>query len=498
MLRNQQPFQITRGFIATRLCAFLLLLSLAACQSSPAATTEPLPTPTAPSLSTATSTPLPEATPVETQPPAEGPVLLGEGLSLRKVIEVGPSFIRLVRNPVDGDVYVLDSDGGIYRISDISGSASRDPVAGIRELKGKPTGMAFGADGTLYAVLNTKVGENKTQVVVRKGVPNDEGRFTWETLASSEPYPLSNTYFDHLYNGIVVSPDGQWIYINGGSRTDHGEVEDNAGAFPDTRDVALTARILRIPTSASELVLPNDEAALTEQGLIFARGTRNAYDMAFAPNGDLFAIDNGPDADYPDELNWIREGLHYGFPWRFGIQDNPQRFPDYDPSKDLRLQSGFWAVDNGFYHNDPDFPQAPGEFTDPVVNLGPDAMIYRGDDGQEYDASTQGETLSTFTPHISPLGLVFATEPELPAQWRDDGDTFSAFLVSWGAAGGTLSYRGQGLLHLQLTKTGDNYEVKTTEIARGFLFPIDAVLIENRLYVLDYAGNGAIWEITFE
>jgi len=232
--------------------------------------------------------------------------------------------------------------------------------------------------------------------------------------------------------------------------------------------------------------------------LIFARGTRNAYDMAFAPNGDLFAIDNGPDADYPDELNWIREGLHYGFPWRFGTQDNPQQFANYDPTKDLHLQSGFYATDNGLYHNDPGFPEPPGAFTDPVVNLGPDAMKYRGDDGKEYDAYVQGESLSTFTPHRAPLGLVFVTDSELPAQWRSEGDALSAFLLSWGAAGGTLSDKGQDLLHIQLTKTGDNYEAITSQIARGFHNPIDAVLIENRLYVLDYGANGAIWELTFE
>src|SRR5258706_162036 len=73
-----------------------------------------------------------------------------------------------------------------------------------------------------------------------------------------------------------------------------------------------------------------------------------------------------------------------------------------------------------------------------------------------------------------------------------------AFILSWGAAGGTLSYKGQDLLYLQLTKKGDNYEAITTEIARGFKNPIDAVLIENRLYVLEYGGNGAIWELTFE
>ena len=487
MLNNRHPAKITPGIKGLHLFALCILLSLTACQSSPIASVP----------ATATSS-LATPTPFESQPIADGPILLRADLTLRKLLEVGANNIRLVRNPANGDVYLLNPAEGIFQISDISASASLEKVASIREIKGAATGMAFGSDGTLYVVLNTTVDKTKTQVVVRKGVPTDEGRFTWETLASSEPYPLSNTYYDHLYNGIVVSPDGQWIYINGGSRTEHGEVEDNGGAFPDTRDVALTARILRLPTSATELVLPNDEAALTAQGLIFARGTRNAYDMAFAPNGDLFAVDNGPDADYPDELNWIREGLHYGFPWRFGTQDNPQQFPDYDPTKDLHLQSGFYATDNGLYHNDPSFPQPPGEFTDPVVNLGPDAMKYRGDDGKEYDAYVQGGSLSTFTPHRAPLGLVFVTDSELPAQWRSEGDALSAFLLSWGAAGGTLSDKGQDLLHIQLTNTSDNYEAITTQIARGFHNPIDAVLIENRLYVLDYGGNGAIWELTFE
>ena len=485
MLKNRHPAKITPGIKGLHLFALCILLGLTACQSSPTAST-----PTASSLIT--------PTPFEAQPIADGPVLLRADLTLRKVLEVGANNIRLVHNPANGEVYLLNPAEGIFRVSDISASASLEKVAAIREIKGAATGMAFGPDGTLYVVLNTTVDETKTQVVVRKGVPTDEGRFTWETLASSEPYPLSNTYYDHLYNGIVVSPDGQWIYINGGSRTEHGEVEDNGGAFPNTRDVALTSKILRLPTSAAELVLPNDEAALTAQGLIFARGTRNAYDMAFAPNGDLFAVDNGPDADYPDELNWIREGLHYGFPWRFGTQDNPQQFPNYDPTKDLHLQSGFYATDNGLYHNDPSFPQPPGAFTDPVVNLGPDAMKYRGDDGKEYDAYVQGESLSTFTPHRAPLGLVFVADSELPTQWRSEGDALSAFLLSWGAAGGTLSDKGQDLLHIQLTKTGDNYEAITTQIARGFHNPIDAVLIENRLYVLDYGANGAIWELTFE
>jgi glucose/arabinose dehydrogenase len=358
--------------------------------------------------------------------------------------------------------------------------------------------MAFGLDGTLYVVTNQSGGRKQTQAVIYKGVASASGGFTWTILASTEPYPMSGTPFDHLFNGVVVSPDGQWVFVNSGSRTDHGEVEDNGSAFQDTREIALTSKIFRIPVEAVELVLPNDEDALAAQGLIFARGTRNAYDLEFAPNGDLFVGDNGPDADYPDELNWIREGLHYGFPWRFGDRDNPQQFTDYNGLLDRHLQSGFTAVDTGTYRNDPGFPEPPASFTAPVANLGPDAAQYRGDDGKPYDAAAEGKPLYTFTPHRSPLGLVFATDPRLPDALRGAGDTLSALILSWGAAGGTLSDKGQDLLHLTLTKRGDNYEAVTEQIARGFNNPIDAVMIENRLYVLEYGEGGAIWELTFE
>ena len=134
----------------------------------------------------------------------------------------------------------------------------------------------------------------------------------------------------------------------------------------------MTTKIFRLPADGVDLKLPLDEAALGATGYIYARGFRNAFDMAFAPNGDLFAIDNGPDADFPDELNWIRADLNYGFPWRFGAQDNPQQFPDYSPKTDPYISqgAGFYAVDNKFYHNDPNYPKARGAFTDPVLNFG--------------------------------------------------------------------------------------------------------------------------------
>lgn len=54
----------------------------------------------------------------------------------------------------------------------------------------------------------------------------------------------------------------------------------------------------------------------------YACGTRNCYDIAFADNGDVFCGDNAPDADYPDEINWVRPGL-LRFPVALGHREQP-------------------------------------------------------------------------------------------------------------------------------------------------------------------------------
>lgn len=432
---------------------------------------------------------------VELRPIEGGPTVLRSDITLRKLVDIGANAVKLVHNPADNALYVLHVKDGLKRVD--LGAGGVESVATVAEMvdDAVPSGLTIGPDGTLYVVANRRASDTETQGLVVRGAPSDGG-WSWSTLASSAPYQLGGTNFDHLFNGIAVSPDNQWVYVASGSRTDHGEVESNNAAFPDAREIALTARIFRLPAGADDLVLPNDENKLADAGLVYARGTRNAYDMAFAPNGDLLAVDNGPDADYPDELNWIREGAHYGFPWRFGVQDNPQQFPDYDDKEDKRLNPDFVAVQRETYGNDPGFPQAPGALTDPVANLGPDGNQTRADDGSVLEVPA-GDSLATFTPHRSPLGLVFITDERMPADLRSDDTTFGAFVLSWGSAGGTLSDRGEDLLHLALRKQGANYQSVTTQVARDFHNPIDAVVVENRLYVLDYGADGTIWELAF-
>jgi hypothetical protein len=436
------------------------------------------------------------------------PVLLDNNLQLRLILNTtnssGAPSIRIAKDPRNNQLYYLKYNGDIFQLNLAAGAASTSvkvATAADHGISTSALGLAIGPDGTIYVIgdISTNSG-NSTFARIMKGVPGGGGR-TWSLLAQTQPYPLSRTAFDHLMSGMTVSPDGSTLYLNSGSRTDHGEVESTGGLYPDLRETGLTAKVLRLPANGSGLILTNDLNWLRQAGYVFAEGTRNAFSLAFAPNGDLFGTDNGPDRDMSDELNWLRAGLHFGFPWRMGGAANPQQFANYDPSTDLLLDGRFVAVHAGAYHNDPTFPPPPTNFFEPVINLGPDADSYRDPaDGSIKDASNLGRTLSTFTAHRSPLGLVFDTAAALAPPYQQHG-----FMLSWtqgdpnddGIAGPFMD-ASQDLVDLDLTKLGaTNYQARVTRIAAGFSNPIDAAIISNKIYVIEYSGNQGIWEITF-
>lgn len=460
---------------------------------SPSATTTPSSTSASPTASGGPSASATEPAVPVTVP--GGPTLLGAGMTARKVADIPPLAIRLLQNPADKAVYLLHPQQGLSRVNLTDGSLTPvSPVADI--VDGVPSGMTFGPDGTAYVVGN-KTTATTTHGVIRRGTPDGSGGFAWSTLATSDEYPLAEGPVNHSFNGVVVSPDNKSIFVNSGSRTDHGEVEDGKGAFPNTREVPLTSAIFKLPATAKDLKLKNSVAALAPY--LYADGVRNAYSLAFASTGELFAIDNGPDADLPDELNLIEQGGNYGFPWRFGSQDNPQSKPGYDPAKDVTIQPASSAAKLGRYLTDPTFPKSPGHLTDALANKGPSAVNFRGDDGTAHDAAKDGVALTTFTPHRSPLGLVFTDKSYGP---QPSGD-LHALLLSWGASIGDLPDQGQDLQAVDFVKTGSTYTLTTNQLATGFKHPIDQVLVDGHLYVLemgdfgDNAPNVGIWEITF-
>jgi hypothetical protein len=437
------------------------------------------------------------------------PVALNTNLQIRLVLNTtssnGAASVRLAKDPRNNQLYYLKVNGDIYRVNLQPGAASTSAKvysATDHGLANSVEGMAIGPDGTIYVVGNDNTNNTTTFARISKGVANASGIRTWSLLARTEPYARTGMgIFDHLFNAAVVSPDGRFLFVNSGARTDHGEIESASGLFPNLRDVPLTTKIFRLPTSGSNLILSNDLSALRQAGYVFAEGVRNAFDLEFAPNGDLFATDNGPDRDMSESLYWLRAGLHFGFPWHIGGGDNPQQFPTYDPTTDKLLDSRYYAVAQGLYHNDPTFPAPPTNFTEAVINLGPDADRYRDPvDGSIKSASSLGQTLRTFTAHRSPLGLVFDTLGALAPPFRSHG-----FMLSWtpGDPSGTnvagpFLDPSQDLLDLNLTKLGNtNYQATVTRIVGGFSNPIDAEIIGNRIYAIEYGGSQGLWEITF-
>ncbi len=335
-------------------------------------------------------------------------------------------------------------------------------------------GIAFGPDGTLY-ILAVRGGDN-VGVSVKKGVLMGAGPArTWSVLVStSQGFPNGGTNFDHSFSGIALSQDGMSLFFSSGSRSDHGEQEKGQGEVP------LSSAVFKVPT-ATPSDMKNDMAALAP--FLFADGTRNAFDMAFNANGDLIAVDNGPDMDLPDEINWLQQGKHYGFPYRFSAINNPVGEAGYSAAGDKRLHPGYQAVDDNKYTSDASLaPPAGATFVDPIMNMGPDATVARADRNAAPAPAAGG--LAGLTGHRSPLGIAFDTTGALCGQYYKQG-----FLLSYGALkSDSLGDEGRDLLFLSLTKVGDKYTMTAKQVAKGIESPIDSVLIGNKLFTVGYGG----------
>lgn len=442
------------------------------------------------------------------------PKPLRSDITIEHFMKVEPEAVRIIRHPVTGEIYYTTFFGDVIRVKTVDGTPVSEKVLsaedhGITRLQG----AAF-HNNTLFLAGNINVNNNKGNKgrMVRYEMKPGNEKPEMAVVFNTAEYGANKTTFDHGWNALEISPDGKYIFVNTGARTDHGEVQDNGGEYPNARDNALTSKIFRFPIDAKDLLLTDDEAKLKAEGYLYAEGIRNAYDMAFDPKGNLFAVSNSGDYDHPEDMFWVRQGRHYGFPWVMGGIDNPQQFPDYQPNPDTDpfLSKFAFAWLMKYFHNDPDYPKRPAgiTFTPSVQNLGPDANEYRDKKtGIVMDGDTTGVTVGTFNAHSSPLALIFDNNKALSKDFKGDG-----FVIRY--AGGPrngkenpslLRRQGRDLLHLnmQYDKAADNYKVKTTRIIEGFTAPTDALLVDNILYIIEYGGKqggnkagGSIWKVT--
>ena len=424
------------------------------------------------------------------------PVSLRSDITIQLVMNVNNNGARIAKDPISGNFFYTTALGNIYEIKNINAGPSQTLLYtaadhGIDFLQG----MAF-MDSTLFLIGNKLIDSTENIGLIKKYVLQPGGLRSLINVAVTDTYPQSYTWYDHGFSGIAISPDKNYLYISSGSRTDHGEEQNNYGKYPGLREVPLTSAIFRIPANSVDLKLPKDEAALAPY--LYADGVRNSFDLAFDANGNLFATENAGDRDDPEELNWIRQGRHYGYPWEMGGNETPQQYPGYVPDLDALINKKTNAYLKGYFYDDAAFPSKAGlTFTPPVKNLGPDADKYRESSGSVNDGSASGNNLNSFTPHRCPLGLSFDNENLLVPDLRGD-----AFVVSFSRGGdvsgldiygypGTVDDSGEELLHLDLSPDGsDNYKMQVTAIANNFSYPVDTYLDDNLLYVIEHSTNG--------
>lgn len=422
------------------------------------------------------------------------------------IMKVKPGASKMAFDPITQHLFYTTSDGKIYEVFEDLGIDSlrfNSNEHGLTRLQG----ICF-LDSTMYLSGNIWSSTSGVGIIVKGKLEADKSR-TWTTMVLTEAYPTSSPYGDHGFTGINIDPTKQFLFFSGGSRTSFGEVETNNGNYPGMREQALTSKIYRIPIDSENLYWLNDSVFLSNSGYVFAEGTRNAYDMAWNAENHLFAVDNAGERDDPEELNWIQEGHHYGFPWRIGGNENPLLNPMYDASQDPLINPQNSAYLAGDFNADPYFPPIPLgiQFTEPLIHYGNVADFYKDPTSGEIKKASETDTfIRTFTAHRSPLGLSIDRDSLLSGPFKG-----MSFVMSFMPGGDSTGYtplspwgspcpfvdesRELVMMDIHYDDQLADYTIRSSNVATGFYLPVDLEQISNALYVIE--NNGTLWKVTF-
>lgn len=221
--------------------------------------------------------------------------------------------------------------------------------------------------GTVSVLLDRNGGSQATKVV---------------TLLDGLTIPHSVAYRDNMLYVGQADRLSRWHYDAASVSLSNGQRVVSAlptGGRHVTRTVALGpdgSIYISVGSSCNECADAADRAVIMHYradgsgGEVYARGLRNSVGLAFQPgSGRLWAVDNGQDllGDNipPDELDLIRQGGDYGWPYCYG---NGQ------PDSSVSAATGYCAR-----------------------TISPAASLQA---------------------HSAPLGIAFATGSKLPARYR--------------------------------------------------------------------------------
>jgi glucose/arabinose dehydrogenase len=359
-----------------------------------------------------------------------------------KLFAKGLSAPRLIRTAPNGDIFVAESSAGRIRVlrpnADGTGASQNEVFASGLE---RPFGIAFypntGKPEWVYVA-------NTNSVVRFPYLDGDlKARGAAEVIVAKLPSGKG-----HWTRDVVFSKDGSKMFVSVGSGSNVAE------DMPKLDAAALQKWIAENPLGATwgPEAERADVLVFDPQGKnrrVFATGIRNCVGMAVHPaTGDLWCATNerdllGDDLP-PDHITRVREGAFYGWPWYYiGAQEDPRL-------KDAR-------------------PDLKDKVTVPDVLL---------------------------QPHSAPLGMVFYTGSQFPAEYK--GQAFAASHGSWNRTKRT-GYKIIRVITKEGVPTGE-YE----DFVVGFVVddatvwgrPVGVAVAKDGALLFSEDGGGTIWRVS--
>jgi putative heme-binding domain-containing protein len=264
------------------------------------------------------------------------------------------SWVALTADP-RGRLYASDQYGGLFRITvpppGMSGDVRVEPVP---IALGEANGLVWAFD-SLYAVVCG--GGEFTSGLYR--VRDTDGDDAFDEVRCLRVFEGDGEHGPH---GIVAHPDGRSLVIMGGNHTKLPEPFTRSRVPRHWAEDVLLAPIDDPGGHAVGILAPGGWVVRTDpegrEWELFAAGFRNAYDVAFDAEGELFTYDSDMEWDVglpwykPTRILHVVSGADYG--WRAGSANWPADSLDAWPAAlDLGLASPTGIV----FGNGTSFPE---------------------------------------------------------------------------------------------------------------------------------------------
>jgi len=150
---------------------------------------------------------------------------------------------------------------------------------------------------------------------------------------------------DHQGGRLVIGPDRKLYFTIGdlgANQLANFCKPDRAQSLPTAAQVQARdwsfyeGKVLRLNLDGS--VPPDNPLIAGVRSHVYSYGHRNPQGLVFAPDGTLYESEHGPNTD--DEVNVIRAGRNYGWPYIAGYQDDQSyAFANWSASKGVPCES---------------------------------------------------------------------------------------------------------------------------------------------------------------